>query len=275
MENNIENRICFVITPIGDDSSPIRRNADGLIDSVLIPICSKLNINVEVAHRISKTGSITSQVIESVLNADIVIANLTTLNPNVMYELALRHAARLPVIIMAEDGTKLPFDISDERTLFYINDMAGVEMLKPRLERMILEAIDDKEPDNPVYRAVQHKIMKDSAPADDFQSYILDRFDRLERVLRENNKPSIGITHTREHIRPTSNTIGILNENQPKGHMQSFISLARDAGIIEEISVNSTEISMKTNNNNAAGKFKKLLTESPLFDEVSTEGYLY
>ncbi|MCF7502938.1 hypothetical protein [Vibrio sp. L3-7] len=165
---------CFVVTPIGNDGSEIRRSADGLIDAVIEPICKELELNMFVAHRIDTPGSITTQVIEHVLNDDLVIANLTTLNPNVMYELAVRHAAKLPVICLAQNGTVLPFDISDERTIFYENDMAGVQKLKLILKKMALEALDDKEVDNPVYRAAKNKVMKDLHPQDDFQSYILN-----------------------------------------------------------------------------------------------------
>lgn len=175
---------CFIITPIGADNTEIRRAADGLIDSVLEPILNKKDFEVIVAHRIDSPGSITSQVIDHIIKDDLVIANLTTLNPNVMYELGVRHATRKAVISLAENGTNLPFDISDERTIFYKNDMAGVNDLKDRLINMIDEAILDEEPDNPIYRVVKQNIMKKVHPSDDFQSYILERLDGFEKLLK-------------------------------------------------------------------------------------------
>lgn len=182
---------CFVVTPIGADNSNTRRAADGLIDAVIEPVCKALNIDVFVAHRIDTTGSITSQVIEHILDDDLVIVNLTELNPNVMYELGVRHAARLPVISLAQKGTSLPFDISDERTIFYENDMAGTFILKPQLEKMIGLALNDLEPDNPIYRVKTNKVMKELHPQNDVESYLMDRLDRFEstfnRLLSVNN----------------------------------------------------------------------------------------
>ena len=143
-----------------------------------------------VAHRIDTPGSITGQVIEHILVDELVIVNLTDLNPNVMYELAVRHSARLPVISLAEEGKILPFDISDERTIFYVDDMAGVNKLAPNLEKMVQEALEDTEPDNPVYRAAKNKVMKEMHPQGDFQSYVLQRLDRFESMLqRQNSSP--------------------------------------------------------------------------------------
>lgn len=144
---------CFIVTPLGMDGSEIRRKADGVIQAVLKPVLEELGYKVIAPHEIDNPGSITKQVIEHLLHDELVIANLTTLNPNVMYELAVRHATRLPIVCIAEEGTKLPFDIASERTIFYSDDMAGVEALKVSLRGMVKFALKEKDPDNPIYRA--------------------------------------------------------------------------------------------------------------------------
>ncbi|PVY40880.1 hypothetical protein [Pontibacter virosus] len=170
---------CFIISPLGLDDSETRRKADGLISAVLGPVLTSLNFKMIAPHHIDTPGSITGQVIQHLLEDDLVIANLTELNPNVMYELAVRHAKRLPVVCLAEKGTRLPFDIAAERTIFYDNDMAGVEVLKPKLVNAINEALLGDEHDNPIYRVVRDSIMKEVTAKDDAQSYILQRLDEI------------------------------------------------------------------------------------------------
>ena len=174
---------CFVATPIGHDDSPTRRAADGVIASAVKPTLKALSIAAVVPHELASPGSITTTVIEHLLQCDLVIANLTGLNPNVMYELAVRHAARKPVVILAEQGTALPFDIAVERAVFYRNDMMGVSDLQPKLQEAIAAALQESEPDNPIYRAVATRIIRESEETTDADRYLLDRFDRLEHAI--------------------------------------------------------------------------------------------
>ena len=75
--------------------------------------------------------------IKNVYNADLVIANLTTLNPNVMFELAMRYSYGKPAIVIAEKNTKLPFDMIEENTLFYVNDPTGAAELKNNIKKFV------------------------------------------------------------------------------------------------------------------------------------------
>lgn len=176
---------CFIVTPIGSDASPTRRAADGLISAVMKPVLEKMGFETYVAHEIASPGSITRQVIEHVIYDDLVIANLSELNPNVMYELAVRHCVGLPIVVLAENGTRLPFDISDERTVFFQNDMYGAVDLAPRLESAIEAALMTGEPDNPVYRVTQSRVLRESVEPDDAQAFLIKKLDYIESFIGE------------------------------------------------------------------------------------------
>ena len=193
---------CFIITPIGNDNTDIRRHIDGLIDECIIPVLEH-NYIIEVAHRITTPGSINNQVIESIYEADLVIANLTGLNPNVMYELAFRHSIRKPVILIMEKGEKkLPFDVTTERTIFYDNDFQGAIEFKKNLKSMVesIQSIDKDNIDNPIYSAlekinVKETIIRNISSGEsniDALEYILNRLDNIENKLNwvEINKNS-------------------------------------------------------------------------------------
>ncbi|ANE46874.1 hypothetical protein SY83_11970 [Paenibacillus swuensis] len=184
---NFENKKCFIITPISIEESDIRRAAEGVIDAVIVPLLTDLGFkqeNITVSHRLPQTGSINKQVIQRVLEDDLVIANLTSLNANVMYELALRHCVRKPVIQICENnGTNLPFDIIEERTVFYKNDMYGVVELSARICAMIPVALDDIKIDNPVYRVIDSNLFQPSDHVNDADKYIIDKINDLERAI--------------------------------------------------------------------------------------------
>lgn len=183
---NYKGKTCFIVTPIGGDNTDVRRSAEGAIDAVIIPLLTKLGFekeNINVAHRMSQSGSINKQLITRILEDDLVIVNLTELNPNVMYELAVRHAVRKPVVQICEHGTNLPFDITDERTIFYTNDMTGVLELKKNLLPLIKTALEEEEIDNPIYRAITSSTIMKDVQVTEPEKYLVERLDLLEERL--------------------------------------------------------------------------------------------
>lgn len=146
---------CFIITPIGSSTSEIRRHIDGVIHSAIEPVLNELNYTLSVSHEVKESGSIKKEIIRDIYFSDLVIANLTEKNPNVMYEVALRHAIKKPIIHITENLSELPFDINDHRTIEYKNDMEGVVELKKELKKMI--QVIERNPDeisNPIIDAL-------------------------------------------------------------------------------------------------------------------------
>ena len=193
MEENKLNR-CFVITPIGNEGSDIRKKAEGVISAVIEPVLDELGYETFIPHRMTNPGSITSQVIQHIIEDELVIANLTGLNANVMYELAVRHAIRKPIVCIAESGTKLPFDVATERSIFYDDCMNGVNSARDALAKMIAKAIDcEQEINNPIYRAINEKsiidgMLKSNDPNIDGFKLILERMNDLEKSINRSSR---------------------------------------------------------------------------------------
>lgn len=118
---------CFVISPIGTSGTPERKRADLVLKHILKASLEPLGYEVIRADEISQPGSITLQVLERVLQSELVVADLTGHNPNVFYELAVRHASEKPVIHVIQSGQKIPFDIADLRAIFIDTDLEGAE----------------------------------------------------------------------------------------------------------------------------------------------------
>jgi Rad3-related DNA helicase len=92
-------------------------HSDLFLGSIIEPAMEELGLTVVRADQIGKPGMITSQVLEHVLKSRLVIADLSFHNPNVFYELALRHVSRLPTVQVIREADPLPFDLDQFRTI--------------------------------------------------------------------------------------------------------------------------------------------------------------
>src|SRR5579862_3121533 len=103
---------CFFIAPIGEEGTDERNRSDGILEFIIQEAAEELDMVAVRADRIARPGQITLQVLDHVLGARAAVADLTGRNPNVFYELAVRHTARQPVVLIADKDEKLPFDIA-------------------------------------------------------------------------------------------------------------------------------------------------------------------
>lgn len=124
--------ICFYITPIGAEDSEQRKHSDFFMEFVITPALKEFGLRLVRADQIGKPGMIGKQVLEHILHARLVIADLSFHNPNVFYELCLRHASRQPTVQIIRASEEIPFDIDQYRTVKI--DTRDVYGLLPKLQ---------------------------------------------------------------------------------------------------------------------------------------------
>lgn len=122
----------FYITPIGELGSEQREHSDLFLGSIIEPALEPLQLTVVRADKIDRPGIITKQVIEYLFKSRLVIADLSYHNPNVFYELAIRHMLRKPVVQIMRNVDTIPFDVNQVRTITI--DTGSIYKMVPQID---------------------------------------------------------------------------------------------------------------------------------------------
>lgn len=183
-----ENRICFVIAPIGDDGSKIRHRSDQVLNHIIAPAVNECGYEAIRADKISEPGIITSQVIQHIIEDPLVIADLTGRNPNVFYELAIRHAIKKPVVQIIQKEETIPFDVSATRTIQVDHqDLDSVAKCKEELSSQIHSV--EKDPnlvDTPISIAIDLKFLRQSEnPLEKSNAEIITMLQDLKSMIMD------------------------------------------------------------------------------------------
>ncbi len=92
------------------------------------------------------TGKIMDQVWRGIREADVLVAELTSKNPNVFYELGLAHALEKPVVLVSSNQEDVPFDLRHIRVILYDqSDPFWGQKLVDKLADNIQSALTDPE----------------------------------------------------------------------------------------------------------------------------------
>ena len=126
------NTTCFYITAIGSEGSDARKHSDLFLNSLVQPAMDELGLDVVRADHIGSPGMITTNVLEHIKKSRLVIADLSMLNPNVFYEIALRHTCKLPIVQIIQKSDRLPFDVNQVNTIQI--DTTDIYTLVPKID---------------------------------------------------------------------------------------------------------------------------------------------
>jgi hypothetical protein len=140
---------CFVIGPIGNRHAPIGslgrityEQGVQIMAEVIEPACEAVGLQAVRADSLTRAGEITEQICWRRRDDDVVIADLTGANPNVMYELGLRHTQNKLTVQIGEYG-QLPFDVNTIRTIQFSRSDHGLIQARDELLRVLQSGLAD------------------------------------------------------------------------------------------------------------------------------------
>ena len=133
-----------------------RKHSDLFLESLVAPAIEDFGFKVVRADQIGQAGLISNQIIDYIMNSKLVVCDLSFHNPNVFYELSLRHATKKPTIHIIRKCDGIPFDLNDFRTI-EIDDtdiytlIPALETYKNQINQQVRQMLDVPDSiDNPI-----------------------------------------------------------------------------------------------------------------------------
>lgn len=184
-------RMCFVIMGFGkktDFASGRTLDLDMTYKNIIKPAVIEAGFECVRADEIQDSGLIDKSMYALLMQSDLVIADISTYNPNAIYELGVRHAVRpFSTIIMKEEKGKIPFDIDHSRIFQYthLEDDIGAseaERCQKALISLIKELSKNESTDSPLYEYIKG-INPPTIPKAEYNAIITDLAEREKHIF--------------------------------------------------------------------------------------------
>ena len=131
---NSTKKDCFIIMPIADCDGYPSGHFGHVYENIIKSSCEGAGYNPVRADEVKETNLIHLDILKKLIEAPIAICDLSSRNPNVLFELGIRQAFDKPVVLIQEKGTQKIFDIAPLRYLEYSKEMKYHEVLAIRDE---------------------------------------------------------------------------------------------------------------------------------------------
>lgn len=134
MTDTSKTRDCFIIMPIADTEGYPQGHFMHVYDNIISPACKMSGYSAIRADDVKATSLIHLDILKKLIEAPIAICDLSSRNPNVLFELGIRQAFDKPVVLIQETGTPKIFDIAPLRYLEYSKEMKYHDVLASQQE---------------------------------------------------------------------------------------------------------------------------------------------
>ena len=147
--NEFHSKHCFVVMPFGRDREE-KKWFRGWYEVVIEPAVSSCGYHAILSAAEEQPGAINDEIRAHLVYDPMVVVDLGGIepnaapNPNVMYELGIRHAFGLPLVVMAWEGQVLPFDVGNQRAIMTGRGLLDLEPTREKLVSFIRAAEDNR-----------------------------------------------------------------------------------------------------------------------------------
>lgn len=161
---------------------------DVTYNNIIKPSVESAGFKCVRGDEVLESGIIDKSMYALLIHADLVIADITTFNPNAIYELGIRHAAKpFSTIIMKEKDGNIPFDINHNKTFTYTHMGEDIgtkesERCKKALTNLIIEVDKAKETDSPLFHHIRG-VEPYTLPPDEYIQIIKDLADKEKSIF--------------------------------------------------------------------------------------------
>jgi cold shock CspA family protein len=185
-----QSRNCFVVMPFGRTPEEIRW-FKGWYQQVIEAGVRAAGLVPVLASAQNTPGAINDEIRIHLAFDPMVVVDLGGVtreadpNPNVMYELGIRHAFNLPLVIMAWEDQRLPFDISNQRAIMERRDIMEIPNNRDKLTKFIAEALSGNfyRPMDAVGRAATLELAERGLAPDSMLRVLAEEFRQLRSTL--------------------------------------------------------------------------------------------
>lgn len=117
---------------------PFKKEFDNVYDAIK-NTCEEIGLECKRADDIWEDSTIIQDVFNLIYYSNVVIVDLSNVNPNVLYETGIAHTLGKSVIPISSDKGKLPFDLAHHRILTYLPNNEGLKQMKSKLKPRLLD----------------------------------------------------------------------------------------------------------------------------------------